>query len=294
MSASRRQPDFAVRTRLRSFDVTRLVGLVGLALVGFAANSLLCRAALGAHLIDAASFTAIRIAAGALVLMLLAKGERAGNWRSAAALFAYAAAFSFAYLRLVTATGALILFATVQATMISVGVARGERPRWLEWLGFAVAIAGLVVLVLPGLQSPDPLGAALMALAGASWGIYSLRGRGATKPLAVTADNFLRAVPMAALLLLAIPFTGGHVEPRGALLAAGSGAIASGVGYTLWYAALPKLTATRAAIVQLSVPVLAAGAGTLVLHEVVTARLAIATALIVGGIALALVAKARL
>jgi drug/metabolite transporter (DMT)-like permease len=273
--------------------VTRLVGLVVLALVGFAANSLLCRAALGPHLIDAASFTAIRIASGALVLVVLARGQRAGTWLSAAALFAYAAAFSFAYLRLVTATGALILFATVQATMISVGIARGERPRVLEWLGFAVAIAGLVVLVLPGLEAPDPLGAALMAIAGASWGVYSLRGRGATRPLAVTADNFLRAVPMAALLLLAIPFTDGHVEPRGVALAVGSGAIASGVGYTLWYAALPQLAAVRAAIVQLAVPVLAAGAGALVLHEVVTVRLAIATALIIGGIALALVAKSR-
>jgi drug/metabolite transporter (DMT)-like permease len=273
--------------------VTRLVGLVVLALVGFAANSLLCRAALGAHVIDAASFTAIRIASGALVLLVLARGQRAGNWLSAAALFGYAAAFSFAYLRLVTATGALILFATVQATMISVGVARGERPRLVEWLGFAVAIAGLVVLVLPGLEAPDPIGAALMAVAGVSWGVYSLRGHGVTRPLAVTADNFLRAVPMAALLLLAIPFTGGHVEPHGVGLAVASGAIASGIGYALWYAALPQLAAVRAAIVQLSVPVLAAAGGAIALQEVVTVRLAIATALIIGGIALALVAKRR-
>ena len=272
---------------------TAIVGFVILALVGFAANSLLCRAALGAGSIDAASFTAIRLAAGALILMLLARGRRAGSWASALALFAYAAAFSFAYLRLVTATGALILFATVQATMIGVGVARGERPRALEWLGFAIAAFGLVVLVLPGLAAPDPLGAALMAVAGASWGIYSLRGRGARDPLAVTADNFLRAVPMAALLLLAIPLTGGHAAPRGIALAIASGAIASGIGYTLWYAALPSLAAVRAAIVQLSVPVLAAASGALVLNEVVTLRLAIATGLIIGGIALALVSKQR-
>ena len=271
-----------------------MIALVAAALVGFAGNSLLCRAALGARSIDAASFTAIRIAAGAAILAVLARKQpRAGSWASAGALFAYAAAFSFAYLRLVTATGALILFATVQVTMIGAGVARGERPRVIEWLGFAVAIAGLVVLVLPGLAAPDPLGAALMAIAGASWGIYSLRGRGATSPLAVTADNFLRAVPMAAALLLAIPITGGHVEPRGVVLAIGSGAIASGIGYSLWYAALPSLAAVRAAIVQLAVPVLAAAAGALVLREAVTMRLAIATAAILGGIALALIAKQR-
>jgi drug/metabolite transporter (DMT)-like permease len=271
----------------------RIALLVVLALLGFAANSLLCRAALGAGSIDAASFTAIRIASGALVLVVLARGERAGNWWSALALFAYAAAFSFAYLRLVTATGALILFATVQVTMISIGVARGERPRAVEWLGFVIAIAGLVVLVLPGLASPDPLGAALMAIAGAAWGIYSLRGRGASRPLAVTADNFLRATPMATLLLLAIPLHGGHVESRGVALAIASGAIASGIGYSLWYAALPSLPAVRAAIVQLAVPVLAAGAGALVLSEQLSARLAIATGLIIGGIALALLAKQR-
>ncbi len=273
--------------------MTRLAvaGLVVLALVGFAANSLLCRAALGAGSIDAASFTAIRIAAGAAVLIVIARGQRAGSWASAAALFAYAAAFSFAYLRLVTATGALILFAAVQVTMIGAGVARGERPRAIEWLGFAIAIAGLVVLVLPGLAAPDPIGAGLMAIAGASWGVYSLRGRGAARPLAATADNFVRAVPMAALLLLAIPLAGGHAEPRGIALAAASGALASGIGYTLWYAALPSLAAVRAAIVQLAVPVLAAASGALVLHEPVTLRLAIATALIVGGIALALAAK---
>lgn len=278
----------------------RIALLVVLALLGFAANSLLCRAALGAGTIDAASFTAIRIASGALILLVLARGQRAGNWWSAFALFAYAAAFSFAYLRLVTATGALILFATVQATMISVGVARGERPRVVEWLGFLIAVAGLVVLVLPGLASPDPLGAALMAIAGASWGVYSLRGRGSRvgagpspAPLAVTADNFLRAVPMAALLLLAIPLHGGHVEPRGVALAIASGAIASGIGYSLWYAALPSLAAVRAAIVQLAVPVLAAGAGAVILAEPVTLRLAIATGLIIGGIALALLAKQR-
>jgi drug/metabolite transporter (DMT)-like permease len=267
--------------------------LVACALVGFAANSLLCRAALGDLSIDAASFTAIRIGSGAAVLFALARGSTggAGSWPSAAALFAYAAAFSFAYLRLTTATGALVLFACVQATMIGWGVARGARPRALEWLGLALAAGGLVALLLPGLAAPDPLGATLMALAGIAWGVYSLRGRSAARPLAATADNFLRAVPFAAALLLAIPLAGGHISARGAALAAASGALASGLGYSLWYAALPSLAPARAAIVQLSVPVLAASGGALVLGETVTFRFAAATAAILGGIAIALLGR---
>ena len=265
------------------------------ALVGFAANSLLCRAALGARSIDAASFTAIRIASGALVLLVLAgrRAPRTGSWPSAAALFAYAAAFSFAYLRLTAATGALILFALVQATMIGVGIWRGERPRALEWLGLALAAGGLVALTLPGLAAPDPLGAALMAGAGVAWGIYSLRGRGATNPLAVTADNFARAVPFTALLLVAIPLASGRITTRGALLAATSGALASGIGYSLWYAALPHLRATRAAIVQLSVPVLASLGAVVTLGESISLRLAGATAAILGGVLIAMLARQR-
>src|SRR4051812_6361441 len=175
----------------------------GLALVGFAANSLLCRAALGAASIDAASFTAIRIASGAIALLALARGHQrgAGSWASGAALFGYAAAFSFAYLRLTTATGALILFSFVQATMIGWGIARGERPRAIEYVGLAIAVAGLVALVLPGLEAPDPAGAILMACAGVAWGIYSLRGRTSRRPLATTADNFTRALVFALPLL---------------------------------------------------------------------------------------------
>jgi len=268
--------------------------LTSLALVGFAANSLLCRAALGARDIDAASFTALRIASGALVLAALARrAPRTGSWASAAALFGYAAAFSFAYLRLTAATGALILFALVQATMIAVGMYRGERPRVLEWLGLALAAGGLVALTLPGLAAPDPLGALLMAGAGVAWGIYSLRGRGASNPLAATADNFARAVPFAAALLVAIPIAGGTITPRGALLATASGAIASGIGYSLWYAALPYMRATRAAIVQLSVPVLAAFGAVATLGEVISLRLAGATAAIVGGVLIALLARQR-
>ena len=275
-----------------------MIGLTVAALFGFAANSLLCRTALGDGSIDAASFTAIRIGSGAAVLaaITLARGtplRAAGRWSSAGALFAYAAAFSFAYLRLTTATGALILFATVQMTMLGWAVARGERPPALEWIGIALACSGLFALVLPGLAAPDPIGAVLMAGAGIAWGAYSLRGRGATRPLAATADNFLRAVPMAGLLLVALPILGGTISLFGALLAASSGAIASGLGYSLWYAALPHLAPARAAIVQLSVPVIAAVGGVVVLGESITPRLAGATAAILGGIALALAARRR-
>lgn len=267
------------------------------ALCGFAANSLLCRAALGAHVIDAASFTAIRLVSGAAVLAILARGTArgAGSWASGVALFAYAAAFSFAYLRLTTATGALILFGLVQITMIGSGVARGERPRALEWVGIAIAIGGLVALTLPGLAAPDPLGAALMAIAGVSWGVYSLRGRGATNPLAVTADNFVRSLPLAVVLVIAVVLTddAAAISPEGVGLAIASGAIASGLGYSVWYAVLPRLTATRAAIVQLSVPVLAASGGALFLAEPVTFRFAVCSAAILGGVALSVVTRRR-
>lgn len=276
----------------------RTIALTIAALSGFAANSLLCRAALGDRSIDAASFTAIRIGSGAAVLAMLVLARRgslrgAGSWRSSACLFAYAAAFSFAYLELATATGALILFACVQLTMLGWAVVRGNRPRPFEWLGFAIAASGLVVLVLPGLAAPDPLGAILMAIAGIAWGAYTLRGRGAERPLASTADNFVRAVPMAAALLIAIPIAGGHVTPIGALLAISSGAIASGLGYSLWYAALPHLAATQAAVVQLSVPVIAAAGSAIVLGETVDLRLALASTAILGGITIALLAKRR-
>lgn len=280
-----------------------IVVLCTTALIGFAANSLLCRAALGPRTIDAASFTAIRLGAGAAILLALvaaasrtararaasATGHRVGrgSWGSAIALVAYAAAFSFAYLRLTAATGALILFGTVQIAMIGWGVARGERPRALEWLGSTLAIGGLIALTLPGLAAPDPLGAVLMAIAGGAWGVYSIRGRGAAHPLAVTADNFARSLPFAIVLVVAATLVDGHVSVRGALLAVASGALASGLGYSLWYAALPHLTATRAAIVQLAVPVLAAGGGALLLGEPITTRFVVCATAILGGVALA-------
>jgi drug/metabolite transporter (DMT)-like permease len=276
----------------------RTAALAAAALVGFAANSILCRMALQPRLADAATFTTIRLVSGALVLLMLHRATAArahgatGSWTSAAALFAYAAAFSFAYLRIGAGTGALLLFGAVQATMLVWAWRAGERLGPLEWLGLVTALGGLVVLILPGLAAPDPAGAALMIAAGMAWGVYSLRGRGASDPLAVTASNFARAVPLAlALSLLAAGRA--HVTREGALLAAASGAVASGVGYSFWYAALRGLTATRAAIVQLSVPVLAAAGGVLLLGERLSPRLVFAGVAILGGVALGVSGGAR-
>lgn len=264
--------------------------LTVLALVAFAANSLFCRAALGAHAIDAGSFTFVRLASGALTLALVlrlrrAPGRAARNLASSAALFVYAIAFSVAYLRLPTGTGALVLFGFVQLTMITAALRAGERPRPAVWLAMAVAVAGLVGLTLPGLGAPDPFAAALMALAGIAWGVYSLRGRGATDPLAVTATNFAWALPLAVVAFAIAGATGARVTLRGASLAFASGAIASGLGYAIWYAALRHLTATRAAVAQLAVPVIAAAAGAVVLGETVTARLIVSGTAILGGVA---------
>ncbi len=274
----------------------KTVALAALALVGFAFNSILCRMALAPRLVDAATFTSVRLATGAVALVLLAslsgsRGRdvaRAGSFRAAFALFAYAALFSFAYLRLKTATGALLLFGAVQATMIGWGLAKGERLRAREWTGVAVALAGLVALLLPGLSAPDPLGALSMALAGAAWGVYSLLGRAAkSPPLPTTAGNFVLSLALAApLALAALLARSAHATPRGLLLATASGALASGVGYTLWYAALPGLTATHAAVVQLAAPVLAAAGGALLVGEPLTLRLVLFGAAILGGIAL--------
>lgn len=279
--------------------MTRTLLLVAAALLGFAGNSLLCRLALAAGEIDATSFTAVRLASGALVLALLAFArtraiprmtEFPGDWRSAAALFGYALPFSLAYLKLSTGTGALVLFGVVQATMIGGGLGKGERPTLAVWLGWLLALGGLVVLTAPGVSAPDPLAAASMAIAGAAWAIYSLRGKGSTAPpLSTTAGNFIRCVPLSlaalAIAALAQPL---QATARGVVLAATSGALASGIGYSLWYAALPRMTATRAAIVQLLVPIVAALGGVALLDEQLSTRLLIATTAIVGGVALAI------
>ncbi|HEU5155271.1 MAG TPA: DMT family transporter [Gemmatimonadales bacterium] len=272
--------------------------LTTLALIAFAANSLLCRLALRSQAIDPASFSAIRIAAGALILALLVRWPSDGppvpggsTWTSAGLLFLYAAPFSFAYQHLSAGTGALLLFASVQVTMVLVALSRGERPRPIQWAGLVVAIAGLVYLVLPGLTAPDPVSAFLMLLAGGAWGFYSLRGRSTTAPLAQTAGNFARAVPMALVLCL-VAWPGPPVKASGVLWAVLSGAIASGIGYALWYSALRQLTAMTAAIVQLAVPILAGAGGVLLLHEVLTVRLGLAAVLVLGGIAMAILGRA--
>lgn len=270
--------------------------LTTLAMVAFAANSILCRLALGAGTIDAASFGTIRLASGAamLTLVLAAGGKRNparhGDWTSALMLFGYVAFFSFAYLSLDAGTGALILFGAVQLTMFSAALAAGERFPALAWLGLALAASGLVYLVSPGLTAPPLAGAALMAVAGVAWGVYSLLGRGADDPLGATAGNFLRALPLA--LLVSLGFAADfQATPTGVVLAVLSGAITSGLGYVIWYAALKGLSAASAATVQLSVPAIAAGGGVLMLGEPVTLRLVIASVLTLGGIAMVLLRR---
>jgi drug/metabolite transporter (DMT)-like permease len=240
---------------------------------------------------DAAGFTAVRLIAGAVALIVISyffsrgKSLKRGNWISAFFLFAYAICFSFAYIGLTAAAGALILFSSVQFTMIVVALYRGERPTGLEWLGLLIAIGGLVYLLLPGLSSPPLFASGLMASAGMAWGLYTLRGKGSSDPLADTTGNFIRSVPMIAIA--AIPFFAQiNLSTRGIVLAILSGAIASGVGYTVWYAALKHHTATRAAVLQLSVPAIAAFGGVMLLSEEMTNRLLIAAALILGGIGL--------
>lgn len=270
--------------------LTRIILLTILSLLAFASNSLLCRIALKQTDIDPASFTAIRLISGATVLWLVAnlrkrKQEGKGNWLSALALFAYAAAFSFAYVNLSAGTGALILFGAVQATMIGYGLWRGEKLRLLQWLGLMLALAGLVGLVLPGLAAP-PLGSAvLMCVAGATWGMYSLRGRGAGDPTKVSAGNFLRAAPMAIFLSLLL-FRQVELAPLGVAYALVSGGITSGLGYIFWYTVLPSLKTSNAATLQLSVPVIAALGGIVFLGEPLSLRLVLASVAILGGIGL--------
>ena len=287
-----------------------------LALVAFAFNSILCRLALRGEEADAAGFTVVRLVSGAMALALIgylvtkggnlsgsegalqSEGTKGtlptgrvsalrsrGSWPSAFFLFGYAVCFSFAYLGLTAGTGALILFGSVQLTMIAVAIVRVERPPALEWIGLATAIGGLVYLVFPGLQSPPLASSLLMAAAGAAWGGYTLRGRGSSDPLRDTTGNFVRSIPMAAAV--AIVFLPNlQLTPRGLLLAILSGAVTSGVGYTIWYAALKHHTAVRAAVLQLPVPLLTALFGIVFLAEAFSARLLVASFLILGGIAL--------
>jgi len=289
-------------------------------MIAFASNSLLCRLALKHTTIDAATFTFIRILSGAVALWLIlelrtrlrtekttsllydgASGSprvtrhlplKSGNWLSALALFVYAAAFSFAYVDLSVGTGALLLFEAVQASMIIWGFRKGERLDAIQVVGFVAAVIGLVVLVFPGLSAPPLIASILMLTAGVAWGVYSLRGKGVQNPASVTTGNFVRAVPFSAVVwIIFIPWT--HVDSAGVSYAVISGAIASGLGYVIWYSVLPSLKAASAATVQLSVPVLAATGGILLLGEPLTLRYLLASVAILGGIALVVLEKNR-
>jgi len=275
----------------------RILILTLLAMIAFASNSLLCRAALKQTSIDAATFTFVRMFSGAATLWLIMKLRKGawkeeGSWSSALALFIYAAAFSFAYLDLSAGTGALLLFGAVQATMILWGFRKGERLDAIQMVGVIVAVTGLVVLMFPGFSAPPLVGSILMVGAGVAWGIYSLRGKGEKNPASVTAGNFIRAVPFAAAVsIIFVPWVSFDLDGVGYAII--SGAITSGLGYVIWYSALPGLKAASAATVQLSVPVLAATGGILLLGEPLTLRYLIASIAILGGIALVMLEKSR-
>ena len=278
----------------------RVAGLTILALVAFAGNSVLCRLALADSSIDAASFTTVRLVSGAIALLIIlsatSRGARPasyGSWMSAAMLFLYAACFSFAYISLDTGIGALILFGMVQATMVAGALMAGDRPTVAEWIGWLLAVGGFVYLVSPGLTAPSPGGSALMAIAGIAWGIYSLRGRNESFALAGTTYNFVRSVPLV-LVVSAFSLQDLHLTTNGVVLAILSGTITSGVGYAVWYTALQSISSMQAAMVQLSVPVLAAAGGILLLSESISLRLFVSSLLILGGIFLAIFGKTKL
>ena len=271
-------------------DLVKTIVFCGLALVAFAANSVLCRLALGERSIDASSFTVIRLLSGALVLLALMRINRSGtgsstrgSWFASLMLFLYAITFSFAYITLDTGTGALILFGSVQITMILLSLLSGTRLHISEWTGITVAFTGFIYLILPGVTRPSATGFLLMTVAGIAWGIYTLKGRGSTSPLMDTAHNFLRTVPLV-LILAIVAVKGANYSLEGILLAVLSGGIASGIGYTMWYIALGGLSATQAAVVQLFVPVIAAFGGVLFVSEAITFRLSVAATMILGGI----------
>jgi len=268
-----------------------------LALIAFAANSVLCRLALGERVIDAAGFTSVRLLSGALVLSCILKvsdkksGSSArGSWSAACMLFIYAVTFSFAYLTLNTGTGALILFGSVQITMILWSLFSGNRLLPIEWLGVIVAFSGIVYLVLPGVTAPSFIGFSLMTAAGIAWGLYTLKGRGSTNPLSDTSYNFLRSIPFVIVLGLFF-FRNLHISHEGIILAAISGSITSGIGYTLWYIALRGISATQAAVVQLSVPVIAGFGGVVFVSEQISLRLSLSALLTLGGILMVILGR---
>jgi drug/metabolite transporter (DMT)-like permease len=268
-----------------------------MAMLAFAGNSLLCRIALHQTNIDAASFTTIRLCSGAIILLCILAVKKndikaKGDWYSALALFAYAAGFSYAYTQLTAATGALLLFGAVQITMMGYGMWKGERLKRLQSFGFVLAFAGMVALLLPGISAPPLSGASLMLIAGIAWGVYSLRGKHAIDPIQINAGNFLRAALMAIVLSL-LSSKSMRLDTAGVFYAIVSGAVASGIGYAIWYSVLPSLAASHAAIVQLCVPVLAALGGMLFLNEALSLRFVLASVAVLGGIALVVFDKKR-
>ncbi len=276
---------------------TRTVAYTCLAMLAFAGNSILCRLALRDDAIDPSSFTSIRLVSGAIALLIIFSVTRRGDslrshgsWVSSAVLFLYAICFSYAYITLSAGTGALILFGCVQGTMIASGLWSGDRPGVFEWLGWSLAFAGLIWLVLPGVEAPPAAGAMLMALAGIAWGVYSIRGRAESDALASTASNFILSIVMVAALTM-MSISSADITSPGLALAIVSGALTSGVGYVLWYAVLNFLSAMQAALIQLSVPVIATAGGVILLAEPLSLRLLVSSALVLGGISLALTRK---
>ncbi len=284
-----------------NYSPVKTVVFTGLALLSFAANSVLCRLALGAEAIDAASFTVIRLLSGAIVLYVIirithtkkALPEEKGSWLASSMLFLYATAFSFAYITLDTGTGALILFGSVQITMVLLALISGHRLHVTEWLGILLAFVGFVYLMLPEINMPSVNGFLLMGLAGIAWGVYTLKGRGSSNPIMETGYNFFRALPFVLILFL-MTAQQAHYTTAGIVLAALSGGIASGVGYTLWYFALRGLSATQAAVVQLLVPIIAALGGVILVAETMTLRLVLSASIILGGIFLVIAGRYHL
>ena len=275
---------------------SRTIALTAVAMVAFAANSVLCRLAFISASIDPATFTLVRLSSGTVMLWIIwlvnnRGGQVHGSWSAAIALFAYASAFSFAYISLPSGTGALLLFGAVQATMVLTGLVRGERQTLAQWVGFLLALAGLAALLAPGVSAPPIMGAFLMLAAGVAWGAYSLLGRGVVDPLSATAGNFLRTLPMAVALCFVVAIFSVRFSVSGLIYAALSGAVASGLGYVIWYTAIPGLTPTQGASVQLSVPVITALGGALVLGEGITVRLTASSLAILGGIGLVIASK---
>lgn len=266
----------------------------GLALIAFAANSVLCRLALGESAIDASTFTIVRLLAGAIVLTVImsiskiksnsnTNSSTKGSWPASIALFIYALTFSFAYVTLDTATGALILFGSVQIAMILMSIFSGNRLHISEWFGMAIAFTGFVYLILPGVTTPSVIGFLLMTVSGIAWGIYTLKGRGSKNPIMDTAFNFLRTMPFVIILAI-VTFKYAHYSSEGILLAVLSGSIASGIGYMIWYSALSGLSVNQAAVLQLLVPVIAAVGGIIFVSESISFRLTVSSAMILGGI----------